>query len=159
MARTIATALSMPLTERRMRWEAMMVKLRAGTIQRWFADFVEALQDTRGDNGAAEPPMTEPPTQGPLRSVNTGTRYHSRHPSNNTMRNRAWRSASCRSDHPAARRPCLGQQTTLAPTRTDDLLPMMTLGCRRQARRTPSGQMSASPDNSPPSVPVGYKIV
>ena len=31
MARTIATALSMPLTERRMRWEAMMTKLRAGT--------------------------------------------------------------------------------------------------------------------------------
>jgi len=29
MARTIAIALSMPLTERRMRWEAMMVKLRA----------------------------------------------------------------------------------------------------------------------------------
>ena len=28
MARTIATALSMPLTERRMRWEAMMAKLR-----------------------------------------------------------------------------------------------------------------------------------
>ncbi len=28
MARTIATALSMPLAERRMRWEAMMVKLR-----------------------------------------------------------------------------------------------------------------------------------
>ena len=28
MARTIATALSMPLTERRMRWEAMMTKLR-----------------------------------------------------------------------------------------------------------------------------------
>ena len=27
MARTIATALSMPLTERRMRWEAMMTKL------------------------------------------------------------------------------------------------------------------------------------
>ena len=32
MARTIATALSMPATERRMRWEAMMAKLRAGTI-------------------------------------------------------------------------------------------------------------------------------
>ncbi len=29
MARTIAIALSMPLTERRMRWEAMMAKLRA----------------------------------------------------------------------------------------------------------------------------------
>jgi trehalose 6-phosphate synthase len=40
MARTIATALSMPLIERRMRWEAMMAKLHAGTIQQWFSDFV-----------------------------------------------------------------------------------------------------------------------
>ena len=47
MARTIATALSMPLTERRMRWEAMMTKLRAGTIQQWFADFIDALQDSQ----------------------------------------------------------------------------------------------------------------
>src|ERR1700738_3006820 len=75
MARAIATALSMPLTERRMRWEAMMAKLRAGTIQQWFADFVTARQDTRTDKGAAEPPMTEPPTLWPLRSVNSGTRY------------------------------------------------------------------------------------
>jgi trehalose 6-phosphate synthase len=76
MARTIATALSMPLTERRMRWEAMMTKLRAGTIQQWFADFVQALQDTRSDKCVAEPPMAEPPTLWSLRSVNTGTRYH-----------------------------------------------------------------------------------
>src|SRR6202790_2139785 len=55
MARTIATALSMRLTERRMRWEAMMEKLCAGTIQRWFADFVDALQETRIDKGAADP--------------------------------------------------------------------------------------------------------
>src|ERR1700687_4235260 len=60
MARTIATALSMPLAERRMRWEAMMMKLRAGTIQQWFADFVDALQDTRSDKGAAAPPMAGP---------------------------------------------------------------------------------------------------
>jgi trehalose 6-phosphate synthase (EC 2.4.1.15) len=43
--RAIATALSMPLVERRMRWEAMMKSLRVGTIQQWFADFVEALED------------------------------------------------------------------------------------------------------------------
>jgi len=74
MSRTIATAISMPLTERRMRWEAMMMKLRTGTIQQWFADFVQALQDTRSD--APEPPMAEPPTLWSLRSVNSGTRYH-----------------------------------------------------------------------------------
>ena len=63
MARTIATALSMPLTERRMRWEAMMAKLRGSTIQQWFADFVDALQDTRADPAAIEPP--EPPSRRP----------------------------------------------------------------------------------------------
>jgi trehalose 6-phosphate synthase len=76
MAQTIATALSMPLIERRMRWEAMMTKLRAGTIQQWFADFLEALQETRSDKPAIEPPITEPPTLWPLRSVNSGIRYH-----------------------------------------------------------------------------------
>jgi trehalose 6-phosphate synthase len=76
MARTLATALSMPLTERRMRWEAMMTKLRASTIQQWFADFVDALQGAEIDKGASEPPIAEPPTPWPLRSVNTGTRYH-----------------------------------------------------------------------------------
>ena len=45
MARTIAIALSMPATERRMRWEAMMVKLRASTIHSWFADFIDALEN------------------------------------------------------------------------------------------------------------------
>ena len=75
MARTIATALSMPLAERRMRWEAMMQKLRSHTIQRWFADFVDALQGTQSDRSAAEPPQPEPPTLWPLRSVNSGGRY------------------------------------------------------------------------------------
>src|SRR6202045_2046869 len=76
MARTIATALSMPLTERRMRWEAMMEKLCASTIQQWFADFVDALQETRIDKGLAEPRGAEAPTLWPLRSVNTATRYN-----------------------------------------------------------------------------------
>jgi trehalose 6-phosphate synthase len=78
MARTIAVALSMPLTERRMRWEAMMTKLRAGTIQQWFADFVEALRETHLDKTEPQPLMAEaPPTPVPLRSVNTGgARYH-----------------------------------------------------------------------------------
>jgi trehalose 6-phosphate synthase len=76
MARTIAMALSMPLTERRMRWEAMMVKLRGSTIQQWFSHFVETLQDTRIDNAEPEPLMPEPPSLRPLRSVGGGTRYH-----------------------------------------------------------------------------------
>jgi trehalose 6-phosphate synthase len=71
MAQTIATALSMPLMERRLRWEAMMAKLRAGTIQGWFNDFVDALQDTRTDQAATEPPVAEPPASWPLRSVNS----------------------------------------------------------------------------------------
>src|SRR6202521_1754327 len=62
MARAIATALYMPLTERRMRWEAMMAKLRAGTIQQWFADFVDALEEAQSDKGATEPLVPEPPT-------------------------------------------------------------------------------------------------
>jgi trehalose 6-phosphate synthase len=76
MARTIATALSMPLTERRLRWEAMMEKLHAGTIQGWFADFVDALQDTRGDRCGPEPQLVVPPAPWPLRSVTSGARYN-----------------------------------------------------------------------------------
>jgi trehalose 6-phosphate synthase len=76
MSRTIATALSMPLTERRLRWEAMMEKLHAGTIQQWFSDFVDALQETRSDRSGSEPPLLEPQALWPLRSVNSSARYH-----------------------------------------------------------------------------------
>jgi len=76
MARTIATALSMPLTERRMRWEAMMDKLRSSTIQRWFADFVDALQATRTDDVPAEPQESELAAEWSLRSVNLSSRHH-----------------------------------------------------------------------------------
>ena len=75
MARTIATAFSMPLIERRMRWEAMMVKLRSGTIQQWFADFVDALQEAEIGGGAAAPLLAESPAPWPLRSAGSGT-YH-----------------------------------------------------------------------------------
>jgi trehalose 6-phosphate synthase len=75
MARTIAIALSMGLAERRMRWEAMMEKLRSGTIQQWFADFVDALQESQMDKGPSEPPF-ESPRLWPRRSANTGGRYH-----------------------------------------------------------------------------------
>jgi trehalose 6-phosphate synthase len=68
MARTIATALSMPLAERRLRWEAMMEKISTRTIQQWFADFVEALQDTGDEEPERSPPLTEA-THWPYRSA------------------------------------------------------------------------------------------
>ena len=64
MARAIAMALSMPLIERRMRWEAMMVKLRRHSIQQWFTSFLEALQNTRAEREATEP-IVEPSIQWP----------------------------------------------------------------------------------------------
>jgi trehalose 6-phosphate synthase len=76
MARSIATALSMPLTERRMRWEVMMEKLRVRTIQQWFADFVEALSVAPTDKGRPEPPSAEPPTLWSVRSAGSSSRYH-----------------------------------------------------------------------------------
>ena len=45
VARAMASALSMSIHERRQRWSAMMVKLRAHTIHQWFADFLSALED------------------------------------------------------------------------------------------------------------------
>jgi trehalose 6-phosphate synthase len=76
MAHTIATALSMALTERRMRWEAMMTKLRGHTIQQWFADFIDALQDSQRDKATLDSVVVEPPAPWPLRSAHTGARYH-----------------------------------------------------------------------------------
>jgi trehalose 6-phosphate synthase len=63
MARAIATALSMPLIERRMRWEAMMEKLRVNSIQRWFADFQDALLGAHAvnDHSAGDPSTIEVP--------------------------------------------------------------------------------------------------
>jgi len=76
MARTIATALGMPLPERKLRWEAMMEKLRSRTIQQWFAEFLEALQATRIEDSAAMRESMEPPTVWPLRSASSSSRYH-----------------------------------------------------------------------------------
>ena len=53
-----------------------MAKLRTGTIQQWFADFVDALQETSLDKSEIAPLITEPPTPWPLRSINSGARYH-----------------------------------------------------------------------------------
>lgn len=60
MARTIAMALSMPAPERRMRWEAMMLKLRSRTIHQWFAGFVAALEDA---HSSSQPSATTAPVR------------------------------------------------------------------------------------------------
>jgi trehalose 6-phosphate synthase len=47
MGRAISTGLVMPIEERRERWQAMIDKLKAHSIQFWFADFVHALSEVR----------------------------------------------------------------------------------------------------------------
>jgi trehalose 6-phosphate synthase len=61
MARAISIAASMPLTERRMRWESMMKKLRGHTIQQWSADFVAALQKIGAEKAAVAPLTAQSP--------------------------------------------------------------------------------------------------
>jgi trehalose 6-phosphate synthase len=53
-----------------------MAKLHAGTIQQWFADFVDALQETRSDKAKPAPAVPEPSASWAPRSVNSGARYH-----------------------------------------------------------------------------------
>jgi len=43
MSQALATALAMPLDERRERWEAMMAVLTQSPVQGWFNDFVDTL--------------------------------------------------------------------------------------------------------------------
>ena len=43
MARQIAAALAMRVEERRERWQSMVRKLRAASVQNWFADFLHTL--------------------------------------------------------------------------------------------------------------------
>jgi trehalose 6-phosphate synthase len=76
MAKTIATAVSMPLNERRMRWEAMMEKLNGSTIQQWFADFVDTLRETQFVKSEIGPIVSEPPALWPVRSSQSGARFH-----------------------------------------------------------------------------------
>jgi trehalose 6-phosphate synthase len=64
--------LSMPLVERRMRWEAMMAKLRASTIKDWFSDFIDALQQAHTANEKAVPPTDGDPVLWPLRALTSG---------------------------------------------------------------------------------------
>jgi trehalose 6-phosphate synthase len=76
MAHTISTALAMPLLERQMRYQAMMGKLRASSIQQWFADFIDALQGGQPKEAAQEPPPPAAPVVWPLRWVGPRARYH-----------------------------------------------------------------------------------
>ncbi|MGY3121954.1 trehalose-6-phosphate synthase [Bradyrhizobium sp. S3.14.4] len=61
MARAIAVAAAMPLAERKMRWDAMMKKLRGHTIQQWSADFVAELEKCRTEKAVVAPLETQPP--------------------------------------------------------------------------------------------------
>ena len=47
MARQIAAALVMAVEERRERWQSMVRKLKAASVQNWFADFLHTLADVR----------------------------------------------------------------------------------------------------------------
>jgi trehalose 6-phosphate synthase len=47
MARQIANALAMSLDERRERWQSMVGKLKACSVQHWFSDFLQALAGVR----------------------------------------------------------------------------------------------------------------
>jgi trehalose 6-phosphate synthase len=47
MALQIATALKMSVEERRERWHAMVCKLKASSVQAWFAHFLHVLSDVR----------------------------------------------------------------------------------------------------------------
>jgi trehalose 6-phosphate synthase len=47
MAQAFGRAFFMPLEERRCRWSAMMAKLKANTVQKWFSDFVAALGEAQ----------------------------------------------------------------------------------------------------------------
>jgi trehalose 6-phosphate synthase len=50
MARALMKALTMPLAERRQRWNAMMARLEESSLATWFADFETALMDVgQGD--------------------------------------------------------------------------------------------------------------
>jgi trehalose 6-phosphate synthase len=47
MARQIGKAMEMSLDERRERWRSMMSRLHASSVQNWFSDFLQSLEDTR----------------------------------------------------------------------------------------------------------------
>jgi trehalose 6-phosphate synthase len=59
MAQSLITALVMPRSERRARWEAMMETLLRHSIHAWFADFMQALKAPQQPNALSlVPPKT-----------------------------------------------------------------------------------------------------
>jgi trehalose 6-phosphate synthase len=59
MGQAFGRAFFMPVEERRARWNAMMARLKANTVHKWFADFVAALAETQGT--AELPAIPAPP--------------------------------------------------------------------------------------------------
>ena len=58
MARQIAAALVMSVEERRERWQSMVRKLKAASLQNWFTDFLHTLASVRrAPLGAATRPL------------------------------------------------------------------------------------------------------
>jgi len=47
MARNIATALAMSLSERCERWQSMVIKLKRASARTWFSDFLRTLTAVR----------------------------------------------------------------------------------------------------------------
>jgi len=61
MSQALATALAMPLDERRERWDAMMAVLRQSPVQSWFTDFVDALADSEASIGSHDEAIMQTP--------------------------------------------------------------------------------------------------
>ena len=149
----------------------MMAKLRGRTIQQWFADFVDALQETQYRQDAASRVTDRRDVAAPLgaiqargiiaaysaqsRCTSCGRDYAPLiGSSSNTTRHRERRNAPCsaRSDFPSAPTPLPWPTNTPGPTITDDLLPMMTLGCgeaRFDARAVGPDDRIAGTDAAP----------
>jgi trehalose 6-phosphate synthase len=66
----------MPLTERRLRFAAMMERLKSHTIHDWFSDFVGALRDSRIEKEAAESALPDPAILPTRRSAGPALRYY-----------------------------------------------------------------------------------
>jgi trehalose 6-phosphate synthase len=69
MARAISAGLVMPIEERRERWVAMLAKLKASSIQFWFADFVHALAEVTREASSEPAPGYSPLPMPPGRTL------------------------------------------------------------------------------------------